>query len=50
MIAVFLPDLLWIALARAGIEPEYPPHAFFDDWSHSAFMILLWSAVFALAF
>ena len=34
----FLPDLLWIALARAGIEPEFRPHGFFHDWSHSAFM------------
>lgn len=50
MVAVFLSDLLWIAFAHAGIEPEYPPRAFFDDWSHSAFMILLWSSVFALAF
>ncbi|HTW38889.1 MAG TPA: hypothetical protein VMD49_10005 [Steroidobacteraceae bacterium] len=48
--AAFLPDLLWIAFARAGIEPEYPPRGFFDDWSHSALMILIWSTLFALPF
>jgi hypothetical protein len=50
MTAAFLPDLLWIAFARAGIEPEYPPRGFFDDWSHSALMILVWSTLFALLF
>lgn len=50
MTAVFLPDLLWIALARAGIEPEYSPRTFLHDWSHSVFVILLWSTVFTLAF
>lgn len=48
--AVFLPDFLWIAFARLGIEPEYPPGGFFDDWSHSLLMVLLWSTLFALAF
>jgi hypothetical protein len=50
MTAVFLPDLLWVVLARAGIEPEYPPRGFFDDWSHSLAMIVLWSTLFAWVF
>lgn len=50
MTAVFLPDFLWVALARAGVEPEYPPHGFFDDWSHSLAMVVLWSTLFALMF
>jgi hypothetical protein len=50
MTAVFLPDLIWVALARLGVEPEYLPRGFFDDWSHSVLMVLLWSTVFALFF
>jgi hypothetical protein len=50
MTAVFLPDFVWIALARTGIEPELPPRGFFDDWSHSLVMIILWATLFALAF
>ena len=50
MTAVFLPDFLWIILARSGAEPEYPPRGFFDDWSHSVVMILVWSSLFALPF
>jgi hypothetical protein len=30
----FLPDLVWIVLARAGVEPADAVH-FFDDWSQS---------------
>jgi len=48
--AAFLPDFLWVAFARAGLEPEYPPLGFFDDWSHSALMIVLWATLFAAAF
>jgi hypothetical protein len=48
--AAFLPDLLWIVLARAGVEPELPPRGFFDDWSHSLLMIVVWSSLFALLF
>lgn len=44
----FLPDFLWIGLARAGAEPEYPPRGFFDDWSHSVVMIVIWSTLFSL--
>jgi hypothetical protein len=50
MTAVFLPDLLWILLARAGIEPEFPPRGFFDDWSHSMVSIVLLATLFACVF
>jgi hypothetical protein len=50
MTAVFLPDFVWIVLAWAGIEPTLPLSAFFDDWSHSLVMILLWSTLFAAFF
>jgi hypothetical protein len=45
---VFLPDFFWIALARAGVEPTAP--AFFDDWSHSLVMIVVWATLFAALF
>lgn len=48
--AAFLPDFFWVAFARAGLEPEYPPPGFFDDWSHSALMILVWATLFAAVF
>lgn len=48
--AAFLPDFLWVVLARAGAEPEYPPRGFFDDWSHSVLMIVLWSTLLAVVF
>ena len=48
--AAFLPDFLWIAFARAGFEPEYPPRGFFDDWSHSVLMMTVWATLFALLF
>jgi|SRR5271154_5662546 len=50
MTAVFLPDFIWIVLARAGIEPELPPRGFFDDWSHSLLSIILLATLFALVF
>ena len=46
--AVFLPDFVWIALAGLGIEPTVP--VFFDDWSHSLIMIVVWVTVFAALF
>jgi hypothetical protein len=48
--AAFLPDFVWIVLARAGVEPELPPRGFFDDWSHSLLMIVVTSTLFALLF
>lgn len=45
----FVPDFLWIAFARTGIEPTRPD-IFFDDWSHSLLMVAVWGALFALPF
>src|ERR1700723_1497458 len=39
----------WIAFGLAGIEPSQGP-AFFDDWSHSLLMVVLWAALFSLFF
>jgi hypothetical protein len=47
--AVFLPDLLWIALAGAGAEPASDA-AYFDGWSHSAVSIAVQAFLFALCF
>jgi hypothetical protein len=32
LVGAFLPDLVWIVFARAGVEPAQPS-CFFDDWS-----------------
>src|SRR5215467_13221168 len=45
----FICDFIWIALARAGIEPTQPK-VFFDDWSHSLATTVLWATLFALIF
>jgi hypothetical protein len=50
MTAIFLPDFVWILLAWRGIEPTLPPRGFFDDWSHSLVMVLVWSTLFACFF
>jgi hypothetical protein len=49
LVAVFLPDLVWIALATAGVEPTAPAR-FFDGWSHSFAMVLLYALAAAFAF
>lgn len=49
MAGAFLPDFVWVALGLAGIEPSQGP-AFFDDWSHSLLMIMVWATLFALFF
>ena len=49
LIGAFVPDLLWIALARIGIEPAQASN-FFDDWSHSLLSVAILASVFALAF
>jgi hypothetical protein len=49
MAGAFLPDFVWVALGLAGIEPSQGP-AFFDDWSHSLVMVVLWASLFALFF
>lgn len=46
--AAFLPDFFWIALAGFGVEPTRP--VFFDDWSHSLLMIVIWATLFAVLF
>jgi hypothetical protein len=46
MIGAFLPDFVWVALGLAGVEPSQGP-AFFDDWSHSLAMVILWAGLFA---
>ncbi|MEW9573602.1 hypothetical protein ABQJ54_17750 [Rhodanobacter sp. Si-c] len=45
----FLPDIVWIGLAVAGIEPSAPA-VFFDGWSHSFASVLVMAALFALCF
>jgi hypothetical protein len=45
----FLPDIVWIGLAAAGVEP-FTRSAFFDGWSHSVVSVLVEAAVFALCF
>ena len=45
----FLPDVLWIALARIGVEPAQSS-TFFDDWSHSLVSVLMLASLFALLF
>jgi hypothetical protein len=45
----FIPDFFWIAFGLAGVEPSQGP-AFFDDWSHSLVMVIIWATLFALCF
>jgi len=45
----FLPDLVWIACAGAGIEPTGDTD-FFDGWSHSVVSIAIQAVLFALCF
>jgi hypothetical protein len=49
MAGAFLPDFFWIAFGLAGVEPSQLP-AFFDDWSHSLAMVILYASLFALFF
>jgi hypothetical protein len=49
LFGAFLPDLVWISLAAAGVEPA-GASVFFDDWSHSLLSIFLQATVFALCF
>lgn len=49
MVGAFLPDLVWIVLARAGIEPAQAA-TFFDDWSHSLGSVLVLTIVYAALF
>jgi hypothetical protein len=49
LVGAFLPDLLWIALARLGAEPAQPTN-FFDDWSHSLLSVVVLASLFAMVF
>lgn len=49
LVGAFLPDFFWVGFGVAGIEPSQGP-AFFDDWSHSLAMVLLWASLFSLFF
>jgi hypothetical protein len=48
LIGAFLADLVWIVLARLGVEPTQP--SFFDDWSHSLLSIVVLATLFAIFF
>jgi hypothetical protein len=49
LIGAFIPDLVWMALARLGFEPAQRSN-FFDDWSHSLVSVAILATLFALAF
>jgi hypothetical protein len=49
LLGAFLPDFFWIAFGVVGVEPSQGP-PFFDDWSHSLAMVVLWATLFALVF
>ena len=49
LIGAFIPDLLWIVLARIGIEPAQTSN-FYDDWSHSLVSVAILATLFASAF
>lgn len=49
LIGAFIPDFIWVVLAWRGVEPVEPAR-FFDDWSHSLLMVLLWASLFAALF
>ena len=43
-----LADVAWIAFGLAGVENAATPY--FDDWSHSLAMTVLWASLFAPLF
>jgi hypothetical protein len=47
--AVFFPDFVWIALGAIGVEPAAPDR-FWDGWSHSLVMVLLYALLTAFVF
>jgi hypothetical protein len=49
LIGAFIPDLLWMAFARIGIEPAQTTN-FFDDWSHSLLSVTILATLFAAPF
>jgi hypothetical protein len=49
LVGAFLPDLLWIGFASAGVEPTQST-TFFDGWSHSVASIIVQAVVFGSCF
>jgi membrane-bound metal-dependent hydrolase YbcI (DUF457 family) len=49
LVGVFAPDVCWIALAAAGVEPTDPAH-YFDGFSHSLASVLVEATAFAALF
>jgi hypothetical protein len=49
LIGAFLPDMVWIVLARLRVEPSQT-YVFFDDWSHSFVSVLMLATVLASFF
>lgn len=45
----FVPDIVWIVLSVAGVEPS-ATSMFFDDWSHSLLSVTLQASLLALCF
>jgi hypothetical protein len=45
----FLPDIIWIVLSAAGLEPA-ATSMFFDDWSHSLLSVTLQASLLTLCF
>lgn len=45
----FLPDIVWIVLSAAGVEPS-ATSMFLDDWSHSLLSVALQASLLALCF
>jgi hypothetical protein len=49
LVGAFLPDFAWVAFGLVGAEPSQGPQ-FFDDWSHSLLMVIVWATLFAVCF
>ena len=49
LVGAFIPDFIWVVLAWRGVELT-DPKLFFDDWSHSLVMVLVWASLFAAVF
>jgi hypothetical protein len=49
LIGAFVPDIIWVVLALTGVEPAATA-TFFDDWSHSLLMVVLWAVLYAACF
>jgi hypothetical protein len=46
LMGAFLLDFIWMALVLLGVE-KVGRESFFDDWSHSLAMAIVWSSLFA---